>query len=83
MASPHTEVDGRANRSRVGEERYAGFVLCDPLENRIGKVEKLFANPRGEPRYVRVKMGLFGLKSVLLPVEKVAVNEKRRMLVIK
>ena len=83
MVPPHVAVESRANRTRVREEQYIGFALCDPLENRIGRVEKVFANPRGEPRYIRVQMGLFGLKSVLLPVKEVAVNEKRRMPVIK
>lgn len=80
---PHVTVDGRGDRRLARRTQYAGFALCDPLENRIGRVEKLFANARGEPEYVRVRMGFFGLKSVLLPVENVAVSEERRMLVIK
>ena len=83
MVPPHVAVESRANRTRVREEQYIGFALCDPLENRIGRVEKFFATSRGEPRYVRAKIGPLGLRSVLLPVRRVAVNEKRRMLVIK
>ena len=76
-------ADSRADRRRAREERYAGFALCDPLEQRVGTVERLFANAGGEPRYVRARVGFFGLRSVVLPVGRVAVDEERRMLVIK
>jgi hypothetical protein len=45
-------------------------------------VEKLFVNWNGEPEYIRVRMGFFGFKSVLLPVQNVAVHEQRRILVL-
>ncbi len=64
-------------------EEYAGYELCDPLGQKVGSVEKLFVNSRGEPEYIRVRMGLLGLRSVLLPVENVAVDEKRRVLLLK
>ncbi len=64
-------------------EGYAGYGLCDPLGQKVGGVEKLFVNPRGEPEYIRVRMGPLGLRSVLLPVESVAVDEKRRVLFLK
>jgi hypothetical protein len=48
----------------------------------IGMVEKLFVNWNGEPEYIRVRMGFFGFKSVLLPVQNVAVHEQRRILVL-
>lgn len=55
------------DRSKVPEQ-YAGYRIYDPLGTKIGKVGKLFANERSEPEYVMVRMGLFGLKSVLIPV---------------
>jgi hypothetical protein len=64
-------------------EEYAGFWLCDPREKRIGMVQKLFLNRSGEPEYIRVSVGFFGFKSVLIPVQDVAVDEQRRMLVLK
>ena len=82
IALSQEAVASGANRRRAGDQRYVGFVLGDPLEQRIGTVEKLYANARGEPRYVRARVGFFGLKSFLLPVERVAVDEERRMLVI-
>jgi hypothetical protein len=63
-------------------EEYSGYELCDPLGQKVGSVEKLFVNLRGEPEYIRVKVGLLGLRSVLLPVESVAVDEKRRVLIL-
>ena len=45
-------------------------------------VEKLFVNWSGEPEYIRVSVGFFGFKSVLLPVQDVAVDEQRRILVL-
>ena len=64
-------------------EGYVGYRLCDPLGQKVGGVEELFVNARGEPEYIRVRMGLLGLKSVLLPVESVAVGEERRVLFLK
>jgi hypothetical protein len=63
-------------------ERYAKYKVCDPIGRRIGRTERVFANGGGEPEYIRVKMGLFGLKRVLLPVQSVAVDEERRALVL-
>jgi hypothetical protein len=63
-------------------DEYVGYVVCDPLGKKVGSVERLFVNGGGEPEYIRVKMGLLGPKSVLLPVLYVAVDEKRRVLLL-
>jgi hypothetical protein len=42
-------------------------------------VTKLFVNSYGEPEYVRVKMSLFGLKDILIPVTSIAVDQERRI----
>ena len=39
-------------------------------------------NGSGEPEYISVRMGFFGFRSLLLPVQDIAVNEQRRMLVL-
>ncbi len=62
---------------------YVGYRLHDPLGKRIGRVQQLFLNDDDEPEYIRVKMGFLGLRSVLIPVESVAVNEERRFLVLR
>jgi hypothetical protein len=78
----YAAVDSKSNQRIAGSEEYAGFWLCDPREKRIGMVEKIFVNWSGEPEYIRVRMGFFGFKSVLLPVQNVAVDEQRRILVL-
>ena len=47
---------------------------------RIGRTTKVFVNGRGEPEYIGVKMGFFGFKTVLLPVQSVVADEERRVL---
>jgi hypothetical protein len=49
---------------------------------KLGSVEKLFVNESHEPEYIRVRMGLFGLKSVLIPVGVVAIDEEHQTLVL-
>jgi hypothetical protein len=78
----YAAVDNKSTQTFAGPEEYAGVWLCDPQEKRIGMVEKLFLNWSGEPEYIRVRMSFFGFKSVLLPVQNVAVDEQRRMLVL-
>ncbi|MBD0328011.1 MAG: hypothetical protein ICV68_16415 [Pyrinomonadaceae bacterium] len=43
-------------------------------------MKELFVNADGDPDYIRVEMGMFGLKTVLLPVQMVAVDHERRTL---
>lgn len=43
----------------------------------------MFVNGKHEPEYVRVKIGLFGLTSVLIPVEFAVIDEERRTLTLK
>jgi hypothetical protein len=45
-------------------------------------VEKLFVNWSGEPEYIRVSVGFFGFKSLLISVQEVVVDELRRILVL-
>lgn len=65
-------------------EKYAGYWLSDPLDQRIGKVEKVFVSASGKPQYVRVgfKSGLFGNKSLLLPVETMAVSIEHMTMIL-
>ena len=63
-------------------EEYAGYTLCDPQRQRIGRTERIFLNGRGEPEYIKVKMGYFGFKSILIPVLSVATDEERRTLTL-
>ncbi len=80
-----TTPTGRRKRGHPFEapEECTGYRLCDPLDQTIGTVKELFVNADGDPEYIRVKMGLFGLKTVLLPVQMVAVDGERRTLVLR
>src|SRR5918999_613993 len=83
MRTPYTAVNGKeSGGSTWNLEDYAGYAVCDPRGHKLGRAEKLFLNGRGEPEYVRVKLGLFGIKTVLIPVQTVAVDEERRALVL-
>lgn len=63
-------------------EECVGYVVLDPLGQKVGSVEEVFVNGNGEPQYIRVTMGWFRRKSVLLPVQFVAVDEERRTLTL-
>lgn len=76
-----------ANRGELHDrlevpEEYAGYEVRDPLDQKIGTVEAIFVNDDREPEYVKVKVGFFGLRSVLLPVETIAVDKERRVLTL-
>ena len=74
----------RGPGSRIeAPERCVGYEVYDPLGQKIGKVENIFVNGDHEPEYVRVRTGLFGTKSVLIPVRLVEIDEERRSLVLK
>ena len=59
-----------------------GYRVKDPRGREIGRVGGLYLNWDGEPEYVEKTMGLFGTKTVLLPVVAVEVDEARRTLVL-
>ncbi len=63
-------------------EKYVGYKVRDPEGRRIGSVKELSTNMYGEPEHIRIWVGLFKLRSVLIPVELVAVDEKRRTLIL-
>lgn len=68
------------NERPEAPECYAGYTLCDPLGQKLGRVESVFVNRDGLPEYVRVKLGVFGLKSALIPVQSLKPDEARRTL---
>lgn len=81
MEKERTVEPGR-DRS-VGSGYCEGYGLLDPLGQEIGRVDKVFGNGDGEPQYVRVRMGLFGQRLVLIPVLDVAVDHERRSLTLR
>jgi len=45
-------------------------------------LKRLFLNGSGGAEYAEVKVGLFGMKTVLIPLQTVSVDAERRSLVL-
>ena len=60
----------------------AGFWVCDPQGRKVGRLKRLFLNESGGAEYAEVKVGLFGLKTILIPVQTVTVDAEGRILVL-
>jgi hypothetical protein len=73
---------GSTARTSATPKRYAGFTVFDPLGQKIGSAEEVFVNLEGEPEYIRVRTGLFGIKSVLIPVQLVETEKQQRTLTL-
>jgi hypothetical protein len=63
-------------------EGYAGYTVRDPRGRRIGRAERLYLNGSDEPEYIWVRLGFFGFKTVLIPVQSIVADEERRALVL-
>lgn len=68
------------DRIRELEDKYEGFKVYDNSGSKIGKVDDLFIDESDREEYVGVKMGLFGLKSTLIPMDIIRVNEADKTL---
>ena len=66
------------DRLRELEEKYEDYKVYDNRGERIGKVDDLFVDETDREEYIGVKMGLLGLKSTLIPMDIVRVNEGER-----
>ena len=77
-----TKKPGRLGEGLEAPERYTGYRVYDPTGRKVGSAKELFVNAHDEPEYVMVKIGLFGLRSVLIPVQVVTVDEEQRSLVL-
>lgn len=79
----HTTANrGRREDRLDAPERYEGYAVRDPRGRKIGSVAELFLNAYHEPEYVKVRMGLFGLKTVLIPVTAAVIDGERRSLTL-
>ena len=45
---------------------------------KLGSVKGFFLNAYDEPEYIRVRMSLLGLRTALIPVQSVTVDEEQR-----
>lgn len=69
------------HRDRSGElaDAYQGYTVYDEHYEKIGRVDDLFVDAAGREQYIGVKMGTFGMKSTLIPMELVRVNDLRKL----
>ena len=81
MTYPALDKGSTASTSAT-PKRYAGYTVYDPLGQKIGNAEEVFVNLEGEPEYIRVRIGLFRMKSVLIPVQFVETDEQQRTLTL-
>jgi PRC-barrel domain protein len=61
-------------------EAYKDYTVYDQHYEKVGKVDDLFVDENDQPEYIGVKMGLFGTKSTLIPIELVRVNDLRKLI---
>ena len=79
----YTAANRRKPRNRQEtQEEYFDYEVRDPEGRKIGRVVQIVTNRRGEPQYVRIRVGLFGSGSVLIPVCFVTLDEERRTLTL-
>jgi sporulation protein YlmC with PRC-barrel domain len=66
------------DRLRELEDKYEDYKVYDNQGQKIGKVDDLFVDETDREEYIGVKMGFFGMKSTLIPMDIVRVNENDR-----
>ena len=66
-------------RDEAGGDRFAGYAVYDQNYEKIGTVDDLFINEADQPEYIGVKVGIFGKKSTLIPLEVIRVNDRRKL----
>jgi sporulation protein YlmC with PRC-barrel domain len=78
----HIEEENVASEDRLREleEKYEDYKVYDNQGERIGKVDDLFVDESDREEYIGVKLGFFGMKSTLIPMDIVRVNENERSL---
>ena len=60
----------------------AGYRVRDQRGRKVGSLKRLFLNGSGGAEYAEVKVGLFRMKTILIPVQAVSVDAQRRFLVL-
>jgi PRC-barrel domain len=83
---PDAALDERSHASTArcaDAKRGAGYAVYDPVGQKIGSAEEVFVNREGDPVYVRVRIGRFFSKTVLIPVQFVQTDEEGKAIVLK
>src|ERR687889_274553 len=75
-----TEEENVASEDRLREleEKYEDYKVYDNQGEKIGKVDDLFVDETDREEYIGVKLGFLGMKSTLIPMDIVRVNEGDR-----
>ena len=73
-------AEERGDRFRELEEAYRDYTVYDQHYERVGKVDDLFVDENDRPEYIGVKTGFLEMKSTLIPMEIVRVNDKRQLI---
>jgi uncharacterized protein (TIGR02271 family) len=73
------EREERTDRFSAIEDRFAGYTVYDQSYEKIGNVDDLFVDENDQPEYIGVKMGFLGMKSTLIPMDMVRVNDQRQL----
>jgi len=60
-----------AQQGSNGLLQVKGYTVYDPNGDKIGKVDDVFVGRDRQPRYLGVKMGLFGTKMTFMPIQLV------------
>ena len=70
------------DRLREIQEKYKGYKIYDRDGEELGTVPDVSVKETDLEEYIGVKMGFFGLRSTLIPLEIVSVNERERAIEI-
>lgn len=73
--------DGRSDGPAQDlQNAYSNYKVYDHHYNEIGKVDDIFVDENDRPEYIGIKMGFLGLKSTVVPMEMIRVNDKRGLI---
>jgi hypothetical protein len=67
------------DRFRELEQAYGEYTVYDQHYEKVGKVDDLLVDENDQPEYIGVKTGFLGMKSTLIPIELVRVNDRRKL----
>ena len=64
------------------QQDFSSYRVFDEHYEEVGKVDDVFVDGNDRPRYIGIKMGFLGMKSTLVPVDLVRINDRREVLEI-
>ncbi len=68
------------DRLRELEEKYGGYEVYDNQGEKLGRIDDLFIDEDGREEYIGVKIDFLGLRSTLIPLDIVRVDEPARIM---